>query len=102
MTKAAEEKRLYKERRFVIGADVIKAAPKVVVQGIIDAYFEEDGKLILIDYKTDRIKTGEEELLKERYKTQLDYYKNTLEKLTGMVVSEVYIYSFALDKEIKL
>ena len=74
----------------------------IVVQGIIDAYFREGDKLILLDYKTDHIREGQEELLVERYKTQLLYYKDTLEQLTGLTVSETYLYSFALDKEIRM
>ena len=102
MHKASLADKLYKERKFVVGFPVIEGAPDVVVQGIIDAYFEEDGKLILLDYKTDRIKEGQEDVLVKRYTTQLDYYKRTLEKITGMEVAETYLYSFSLDKEIKM
>lgn len=72
----------------------------IVVQGIIDAYFREGDKLILLDYKTDKVKEGQEDILVKRYKTQLRYYKETLEQLTGLLVAECYIYSFALGKEI--
>lgn len=102
MHNAAMNNKLFKERKFVVGFPVKENAPQVVVQGIIDAYFEEDGKLVLLDYKTDKIKAGQENVLVDRYYTQLDYYKRTLEKLTGMEVAEVYLYSFALDKEIKM
>ena len=54
---------------------------KILVQGIIDAYFEEDGELVLVDYKTDRILPGEEKILEERYRTQLDDYAQALERL---------------------
>ena len=74
----------------------------IVVQGIIDAYFREGDNLILLDYKTDHVKEGQEQRLVERYRTQLLYYKETLEQLTGLNVSETYLYSFALDKEIKM
>lgn len=102
MTNAARDNRLYKERKFVVGFPVKDNAPDVIVQGIIDAYFEEEGKLILLDYKTDRIKPGQETMLVDRYRSQLDYYRRTLEKITGMEVAETYLYSFALDKEIKM
>ncbi len=72
----------------------------IVVQGIIDAYFREGDKLILLDYKTDYVKKGQEDVLAKRYKAQLQYYKDTLEQLTGLEVAETYIYSFALGKEI--
>ena len=111
MREAAQKGNLYKEKQFVIGVPAERLTGKVsqessdmpiVVQGIIDAYFREGDKLILLDYKTDHIREGQEELLVERYKTQLLYYKDTLEQLTGLTVSETYLYSFALDKEIRM
>ncbi len=70
------------------------------MQGIIDVFFEETDGLVLLDYKTDRVKTGEE--LVERYHTQLEYYGQALEQLLGKKVKETWIYSFALGKEIRL
>lgn len=120
MQAAAKGRKLYKEKRFVVGvpvsrllkdtgdclctetAPVIVDAKPVVVQGIIDAYFEEEGNLILLDYKTDYVKAGQEDVLKSRYDTQLRYYKDTLEQLTGRKVAETYIYSFTLEKAIRL
>ncbi|MDO5340700.1 MAG: helicase-exonuclease AddAB subunit AddA [Eubacteriales bacterium] len=75
-----------------------------IIQGIIDMYFEEDGELVLIDYKTDRVNksaAGEQELVK-RYAIQLDYYAKALAQLTDKCVKEKIIYSFALGKEIKI
>ena len=71
----------------------------VIVQGIIDAFFFEDDKIILMDYKTDY---ASEEELKNRYFAQLDYYAYVLEKITGLKVSEKLIYSFCLEKQIKI
>lgn len=112
MRKAARKGCLYKEKQFVVGvpaekitgekAVVDEESPKIVVQGIIDAYFREGDTLILLDYKTDHVKEGQEEMLVERYRTQLLYYKDTLEQLTGLTVSETYLYSFALNKEIRM
>lgn len=73
-----------------------------LIQGIIDMYFEEDGELVLIDYKTDRVNkstAGEQELVK-RYAIQLDYYAKALAQLTGKCVKEKIIYSFTLGKGI--
>ena len=73
-----------------------------LIQGIIDLCFEEDGEIVIVDYKTDRVmkgKAGEKELVK-RYAIQLDYYAKALEQLTGKTVKEKIIYSFALEKEI--
>ena len=73
-----------------------------LIQGIIDLCFEEDGELVIVDYKTDKVmkgKAGEKELVK-RYAIQLDYYAKALEQLTGKTVKEKIVYSFALGKEI--
>jgi len=75
-----------------------------LVQGVIDLFFEEDGELVIVDYKTDKVfrgKAGEEEL-KKRYAIQLNYYADALEQLTGKKVKEKVIYSFTLGKEIFL
>lgn len=71
-----------------------------LIQGIIDLYFEEDGELVLVDYKTDRVMKGEagEKELVRRYAIQLDYYAKALTQLTGKKVKEKIIYSFALGK----
>lgn len=70
---------------------------KILVQGIADCVFEESGQLVLVDYKTDRVK-DENELL-ERYKKQLTFYKYAIEKTLKMPVKEVMLYSFYLEKE---
>ena len=75
-----------------------RSGEKILVQGIIDVYFEEADGLIVLDYKTDRVKTADE--LKDKYHAQLDYYAEALEKLTGKPVKEKIIYSFTLGEEI--
>lgn len=105
MRRAEENDCLFRERQFVIGipmCQVYKTGKETdleLVQGIIDAYFEEDEELVLLDYKTDTVseETGAEELLR-RYHAQLEYYKQTLEQLTGKRVKETYIYSFCLNR----
>ena len=74
----------------------------VLVQGIIDLYFFEGEDIILVDYKTDRVRRGEEQKLIDLYHVQLEDYADALESLTGRKVREIYIYSFALGKEIPL
>jgi ATP-dependent helicase/nuclease subunit A len=103
---AAEQKLLFKEQPFVLGVDakdVYGSAGEqeiVLVQGIIDVYFEEDGELVVLDYKTDRVSRESE--LRERYHAQLDYYAKALEQLTGKTVKEKLIYSFALQRTIEV
>jgi ATP-dependent helicase/nuclease subunit A len=72
-----------------------------VLQGVIDCYFEEEGKLILVDYKTDYIPQGELDQLVEKYRIQLTYYARALEQITGKQVAEKYIYSFWADSAVK-
>ncbi len=71
-----------------------------MLQGIADCDFEYNDKYILIDYKTDAVKS-ETELL-DRYFVQLSLYKKALEKADKIEISDVYIYSFSLNTEIKL
>ncbi len=109
MRKASMEKKLFTERQFIMGVEAteinkhMKSDELVLIQGIIDVYFEEEGEIVLLDYKTDRVdfSTGEETLIK-RYAVQLDYYERALVKLTNKKVKERVIYSFALDKAIRL
>ena len=63
----------------------------ILVQGIIDAYFIEDGKIILVDYKTDRVRKGQEQKLIDLYHVQLEDYAEALERMTGMKVKEKFI-----------
>ena len=74
----------------------------VRLQGIIDCFFEDGDKLILLDYKTDYIEKGKENELKDRYSKQLDYYSDALYKMTGKRVTNKYLYSFYLEKIIEL
>ena len=104
MSAAARAGRLYREQPFVMAVDAREIYPedrsgeKILVQGIIDVYFEEADGLTVLDYKTDRVKTVDE--LKKKYHAQLDYYAEALEKLTGKPVKEKIIYSFTLGEEI--
>lgn len=106
MKEAARSGRLWKEQPFVLGVDASDVYPDeqegelLLVQGIIDVYFEEADGLVVLDYKTDRVSKAEE--LMERYHGQLDYYSKALEQITGKRVKEKWIYSFTLQQEIKL
>ena len=110
MQKAAKNGMLKREQPFVLGVNAEniyseEAMPEtqnemILVQGIIDVYFEENDELVLLDYKTDRVQNAKE--LKERYHAQLDYYAKALEQLVGKKVKEKVIYSFWLREEIAL
>lgn len=102
MQAAARCGTLKKEHPFVIGIPYSQVYKEegadtdelVMVQGIIDAYFEEDGKLVLVDYKTDFVQEDVKEVLTKRYRTQLMYYEQALCQVTGKRVKERMIYAF--------
>lgn len=120
MTQAAGNGKLRKEQPFVLGvaaseiypeiyqdiqkrsqeADENRKEETILIQGIIDVWFEEEDGLVLLDYKTDRVRNASQ--LKELYHAQLDYYAQALEQLLEKPVKEKIIYSFALKEEIIL
>ncbi|MBO4324907.1 MAG: helicase-exonuclease AddAB subunit AddA [Lachnospiraceae bacterium] len=109
MKKAFLQGKLKREQAFVMSvpADAVSreysAEESVLLQGIIDAMFEEEDGIVLLDYKTDRVgQEGGEELLKARYTAQLKYYAEAIARGTGKNVKESCIYSFALQKTIRL
>ncbi|MGN0280586.1 MAG: helicase-exonuclease AddAB subunit AddA [Lachnospiraceae bacterium] len=113
MAEAARAGRLYKEQPFVLGlpANRLKSSfpesETVLIQGIIDVFFEEEDGYVLLDYKTDAVQKAEE--LVKRYQIQLQYYAQALEQMSGYhqtgegkYVKEQIIYSFKLGEEISL
>ena len=103
MALAQAEGRLHKEQQFVIGIPAREmgagdSEELVLIQGIIDAYFEEEDGLVLVDYKTDRVSRAS--LLTEHYQTQLQYYARALTQMTGKPVRQRLIYSLTLQQEI--
>ena len=102
MKRAETNGSLHREQPFVLGISADRlgqefpAEETVLIQGIIDAFFEEEDGIVLLDYKTDTVSAMGE--LWNRYETQLDYYSEALEKLTGKPVKERILYSFHLEK----
>lgn len=101
MCLAQKEGRLYREQPFVLGisANRLKAdfpeEETVLIQGIMDVFFVEEDGIVLLDYKTDAVKSMEE--LWNRYETQLTYYSEALQKLLQKPVKERLLYSFRLN-----
>lgn len=104
---AAADK-VYREYPFVVSVPVTEMYPEipesvakdevVVIEGVIDCAFEEDGKLVIVDYKTDHAMNSAE--LVERYSSQLNIYRDCLSKVLEKEVSETIIYSFRLGETI--
>ena len=106
--KAYKENTLYREQHFMQEVEYEKLfsedggdnVEKVILQGIIDAFIMEEEGIILVDYKTDRVKDGEE--LKNRYQKQIDLYSEALEQILGKKVKRRVLYSFSLGEEVDL
>lgn len=110
-TRMKNAKMVYREAPFVLrknAQDVLNKLNKddlVLVQGIIDCYFLEDGEAVIVDYKTDAIDESNsidlqvEELVKI-YRDQINLYKEALEKIKGIKVKESYLYLFSVGKEV--
>ena len=76
------------------------AEEEIVVQGIADCVFVEDGELVIVDYKTD---TGvDAEALLDRYSAQLGIYREALSQALGMPVKETLLYSFFMNSTVKV
>ena len=108
MKEAYQRGQLYREQPFVIAMpanqirEEYKTEEEILVQGIIDAYFEEEDGLVLVDYKTDKVQKGQEKELVEKYIVQMQYYKKALEMITDKEVKEIYIYSSGLGKALSV
>lgn len=106
-------KRVYREKPFEISitareydASLSDAynGERVIVQGIIDLYFEDsDGNITLVDYKTDYCKTQEEQTaVAKKYKKQLELYEKAMEKILKKSVNKKYLYLFSAQSMIEL
>ena len=101
MYQAGMRGQLYREQPFVYGISAGRLGEgypgqeKVLIQGIIDAFFVEDGGLVLVDYKTDVVKSEEE--LWNRYETQVEYYEEALCNLMKLPMKQKILYSFYLE-----
>ena len=104
-----EAKKVYKEKPFYINIPAKEididnnSDDNILVQGIIDLYYiTKDDKLVLVDYKTDYIKKGEEQKLIERYKVQMELYEKALTKALNRKVEKKIIYSVTLGSTSEL
>lgn len=106
MIEAFKRGKLHREQPFVMGKPAKEIFSDrteediVLVQGIIDAYYETGDGIVLMDYKTDSMKPGEEMKLVSRYQEQMRLYGRALEDMTGQQVKECILYSFSLGAEI--
>jgi ATP-dependent helicase/nuclease subunit A len=109
MIRAAKRNELFREKSFTKAFPVNELLKNeevpgendeiILVQGTIDAYFFEDEKAVLVDYKTDH-KTPKQ--LIGLYHAQLEYYAKTIEALLDREVCERLIYSFHNNCEVRI
>ena len=107
MRAAAGRGQLYREKQFFIGVPPSTLDPSVhaddlvLIQGVIDAWFVEEGEIVLVDYKSDYVADDGADLI-WKYHAQLDYYALALEQITGKKVKEKILYSFGLGKALQV
>ena len=103
MKKADENKLLFRERNFLYKTQAKEiyqrgGSQEIMIEGIVDAYFLENEKLVLVDYKSD--KSQEAEYYIENYKTPMNLYSGALEKAYNREVKEKIIYSLRIGEVI--
>ncbi|MCR5829856.1 MAG: UvrD-helicase domain-containing protein [Lachnospiraceae bacterium] len=107
LSRASENRTIRREQPFICGilADEIDSEnygnSKVLipVQGVIDCLFEEDGKVFVLDYKTDR---KNEQQLRDSYKSQLELYMKAATAALGKPAGEMIIYSFNMKRSFEI
>lgn len=85
-----------REHKFMVYDD--STNERIIVQGCADCVFFEDGKIIVVDFKTDLCKSAIE--LVEKYSSQLEIYANAMSKIYNLPIKEKIIYSLHLSEAI--
>ncbi len=109
VTRCLRSKEVYKEYRFNVRIPAERVNPQIdadlrnetlILQGAVDLAFVEDGELVIVDYKTDRVKRPEE--LSDRYSEQLRLYRDALEQCLDLSVKQLLIYSIRHSAEVEI
>lgn len=106
LSRIIKSEKIMREKKFTIEVPISEIYPELseytdemmMIQGIADCAFVEDGELVVVDYKTDFLEKEEEFV--EKYASQVLLYKKALSLCTGYKVKETLLYSFHLGKEI--
>lgn len=87
---------IFREKPFNLEKDIPgEDSSSVLIQGVIDCFFQEDSQYVLVDYKSDYYGNEMEKMiLVDRYSNQLMIYKEAIENITGRIVKESYLYLF--------
>lgn len=101
-------KKVWREYRFhllVSAAWVdprLAAEEEMMLQGVVDCCFETEEGLVVVDFKTDRIRPGQETERAETYRAQLEAYAHALSQVLEKPVRHKILYFFATNSEISL
>jgi len=100
-------KGLKREFRFSLLAPAKQFYPgsgnePILLQGIIDCFFEEDNELVIVDFKSDKVTAHTLSEKVDRYSQQLDAYADALTRITGKRVKERIIYFFSTDTAVSV
>lgn len=75
---------------------------EILIQGIIDLIFEEDGEMILVDYKSGGSSYSDEKLVRKKYQKQVDLYEEAITSILNKKVKEKYLYLIESGKILKM
>ncbi len=80
----------------------LDADDSVLLQGVVDCFFEEDGELVVVDFKTDHVSRAQLDERAEHYRPQLEAYSMALTRVMGKKVKEKVMYFFSAGEEVRL
>lgn len=86
----------------VLGEAATDSDEELMIQGVIDLYFVEDGKLVLVDYKTDHITAENRQAKINAYQTQMELYQRALESILHKEVKESYLYLLDINEAVPI
>ena len=102
-----KSKQVEREYRFSLLRPVrdfssLDADDSVLLQGVVDCFFEEDGELVVVDFKTDHVSCAQLDERAEYYRPQLEAYSMALTRVMGKKVKEKVLYFFSAGEEVRL
>ena len=102
-----KSKQVEREYRFSLLRPVrdfssLDADDSVLLQGVVDCFFEEDGELVVVDFKTDHVSRAQLDERAEHYRPQLEAYSMALTRVMGKKVKDKVLYFFSAGEEVRL
>lgn len=75
---------------------------RVLLQGVIDAWFTDGGDITVVDFKSDRVTAASQAARAEEYRPQIEAYSKALERITGRRVAHRILWFFATNSATEL